>query len=215
MLDRSKLPTLPIRPVDPATEAAYQEFTAEHVDVVRPDVPTLEAPGPIVAYLQWLATHRRVMFHGTKRGGLDELRILRETRDESDFGDQQAVFASDDPVWAMFFAVLARDGALTSTRNGTMSTVGDPLRRRYFLSVNEEVGAGEEKSAGWMYVLPPEGFVSERPRYGHLYTSHWVSREPVRALVRFAVQADDFPLPIVRHPAGESILRTIRRARQR
>ena len=214
LLRHSRLPEVPVPVVDTATERAYREFTEAHLDG-GPGAPvaTLEPPGPLLGYLQWLATRRDVMFHGTRQGGLEELRTQRETSDASTFGDQVAVFASDDPVWAMFFAVLRRGRDWRGTRNGAMSTVEDPLRRRYYMSVNVEVAPGDEKTDGWLYVLPRDGFVGERPRWGHLYTSHWVSRQPVRALGRFAVVAADFPVPIGRHTRGETVLRTIWNAR--
>jgi hypothetical protein len=214
LLRHSRLPEVPVPVVDGATERAYREFTEAHLDGgAGPAVLTLEPPGPLLGYLQWLATRRDVVFHGTRQGGLEELRTQRETRDASAFGDQVAVFASDDPVWAMFFSVLRRGGDFRGTRNGAMSTADEPLRRRYFMSVNAEVAPGDEKTDGWLYVLPKDGFESEPPLYGHVHTSHWVSRRPVRALGRFAVAASDFPVPIVRHARGESQLRTVWRAR--
>jgi hypothetical protein len=211
LLSRSRLPEVPVAAVDEAIGRRYEEFTARHIDGATA-VGTPVPPGPLLGYLQWLATHRRVLFHGTRRDGLAELSTARRTRDASAFGDQTAVFASDDPVWAMFFAVLVRGGAVTSMRNGAVSTRRDPLRRRYWMSVNHEVPPGAEKASGFLYVLPATGFVSEATRLG-LYTSHWVSHVPVRPLARFAVAPEDFPLPIGRHHRDESTLRTVWRAR--
>jgi len=214
LLRHSRLPEVPAIPLDDATGLAYREFTAANLDgAAGGPVAALEPPGPLLGYLRWLAAERRVLFHGSRRGGLDELRTQRETRDAREFGDQTAVFASDDPVWAMFFAVLRRDGDFRGTRNGAVSVVGDPLARRYYMSVNAEVAPGTEKTDGWLYVLPADGFEAEPPRWGHLDLSHWVSRRPVRPLARFAVTAADFPVPIVRHADRESELRTIWRAR--
>lgn len=47
----------------------------------------------------------------------DVLEPIRRARDTTQFGDRQAVYATSDPVWAMFFALLRR-GRPFSTRNG-------------------------------------------------------------------------------------------------
>lgn len=62
-------------------------------------------PRPLVPYLRRLARSQPVVFHGSQRRGLVELRDERRSRDTPAYGDQTAVFASQDPVWALFFAV--------------------------------------------------------------------------------------------------------------
>lgn len=178
---------------------------------------TLDPPAPAFTYLSWLAAHQPVLFHGTKRGALTELGTARESSDVSVFGNQQAVFASDDPVWAMFFAVVNRGPALTSMRNGSVSTVGSPDRRHYYFSVNERPGDDAVLGPGWIYVLPRAGFRAEPAHFGVLYTSHWVSERLVRPLFRIAVSEADFPFAprIGRHHPEESMLRTLWKARRR
>ena len=208
------LPEIAAEPMDERTLHTYERFTAERID--RGTGETVAPPGPVAGYLRWLGVHREVLFHGSRRGGLAELRTTRESHDASAFGDQQAVFATDDPVWALFFAVLERTDGFTSTRNATIATSAAPLRRRYFFSVNDGVPHGGDTGPGWLYVLPQAGFEYEPPRLGVLHTAQWVSRAPVRPLAAIAVAPADFPFAdrIGRHRDGESILRTIWRARR-
>ncbi len=213
LLAHSGLPRVPGPPVGDAQARSYEQYTAEHLDQPDPAVPALDPPGPLASYLPWLAAHRPVLFHGSKRGALTELSTTRESRDATAFGDQTAVFASDDPVWALFFAVVRRGEGVTSLRNGAVSIVDRPAERRYFMSINDDVPAGQECSDGWLYVVPRNGFVLEPARFGVLYTSHWVATVPVVPLGRFAVTPADFPLPITRHARDDSVIRTLWQAR--
>jgi hypothetical protein len=88
------LPQLPAPPqLDPATRRTYEKLT---------DSSGSRPPGQMVAYLLWLATNRQVLFHGSQRDNITELRPDRESTDSTAFGNQLAVFATDDPVWAMW-----------------------------------------------------------------------------------------------------------------
>ncbi|MFC9693888.1 hypothetical protein ACFTSF_35370 [Kribbella sp. NPDC056951] len=165
-------------------------------------------------YLRWLAVNREVLFHGSPREDLRELRTDRETGDSTAYGRQQAVFATDDPVWAMWFALMPRGGDLRSTRNGVWSVRGDS-RSRYFFSVDSDLPDGELLTDGWMYVLPRHGFTREPALARVLQSGQWVSPDSVRPLAHLAVTPADFPLAAVvgRHSEGDSMLKTLRAAR--
>jgi hypothetical protein len=59
-------------------------------------------PEPRLDFLRWLAVNRPVAFHGSPRADLRELSTERQSRDATPWGDQQAVYASTDPVWAIY-----------------------------------------------------------------------------------------------------------------
>ncbi len=199
----------PARP-DAATETAYRAYTEAHVDrAAGAAVPA--PPGPLMAYLDWLAGHRDVVFHGSKTDGVDELRTERTTHDVEAFGDQPAVYASDAPLWALAFAVMQRGPAWRGTMNGCLSATGDRDLRGY-VAVDTDAPAGAERGPGWLYVLPRTSFTAQPPWYGVIDRHHLVSLTPVRPVARFTVAADDFPLPIVRYRAGDSMWRVIRRS---
>ncbi len=125
------LPRLPeVQQVDSATQGVYEEFTSRYVDPPGTS-EGLRPPGEVMSYLRWLAVHRQVLFHGSQRDGISELRPDRESGDSTSFGNQRAVFATDDAVWAMWFALLARGRGFRSTRNGVWSVLGDHQKRQY------------------------------------------------------------------------------------
>lgn len=177
----------------------------------RADVSRLEL-------LRWLAEHRPVVFHGSGRGDLNVLEPIRLSSDVTPFGNQEAVFASDDPAWAMWFAILRRGDGFSSTRNGSIGIAGrSPSSRRYFFSVNDGALTAQRFGPGFLYVLPRDSFQREPPMLGVLDSAQWASPQAVRPLVRLSVDPDDFPFldRVVTHHAREPVFATILRASAR
>jgi hypothetical protein len=201
------LATLPHEALPPEEASRFERFTREHLDTGASS-GALSPPGSTLSYLRWLARQRAVLFHGSHRDELAGLRVDRESTDSSAFGNQAAVFASDDPVWAMWFALLRRGTGFESTRNGA-SRLRGTQRRQYWFSVNAVFPDEDLLADGWLYVLPRDGFQQEPARLW--YSGQWVNLQPVRPLARIAVAPSDFPFVdrIVRHEPGETMIRTM------
>ena len=181
--------------VDEQTEARFA--TAADALLAADDAVV---PEPRLEFLRWLATHRDVVFHGSPRADLTELSTERASRDLTAWGDQRAVYATKDPVWALYFACLRRDRGWTGTRNGTLGVASGALYPRVYFFVHNRGSASPERfGRGSVYVLPADTFEADRPLLGALDTSHLVSRVPVVPLARIDVTPDDFPF---RHRVG-------------
>jgi hypothetical protein len=205
LLGLPRLPPLP--PLDAATRRTYEEFTEGPAEP-RP-------PGQLLTYLRWLATNRPVLFHGSQRDNIGELRPDRESSDSTAFGNQRAVFATDDPVWAMWFALLTRGPGFRSTRNGVWSLRGERQYRQYFFSVDSDRPDTSLLGDGWLYVLPRAGFTPEPAIAGLLQSGQGINPNPVKPQARLAVSPNDFPFAdlIGRHTSNDSMLRTLRTVR--
>lgn len=185
----ARLPSLPAVVVDPGTEAGFSAAADELLAA-----GTTAVPEPRLDFLRWLAEHRPVVFHGSPRDDLRELSTERRSRDTTAWGNQQAVYASTDPVWAIYFACLRRDNGWTGTKNGSMGQAGGPLYpRRYFFVHNRGSASPDRFGPGSLYLLSPAGFVADEPLAGAIDTAHLVSREPVAPLARLDVTPEDFP----------------------
>jgi len=153
-----------------------------------------ELPERRLEFLRWLAAGRDVAFHGSQRGDLERLEPVRNSRDQTEWGDQQALYASNDPVWAIYFACLRRDEGWSGTRNGSMGRPGGPLYpRSYFFVHNRGSASPLRFGPGSLYVLPPEPFAAAPPLAGVVDTAHLVSKEAVTPLARVDVTPADFP----------------------
>jgi hypothetical protein len=175
------------------------------------------AARPLLPYLRWLALTQDVVFHGSATGDVAELSTVRKSRDAKAYGDREAVYASQDPVWSLFYAVLDRGAHLGSMRSASLGADQSPIGRRYFFSVDRGVGDHRLFGDGWLYVLPAAGFEHERRALGLFDTAHRTSRRPVSPLACFAVTTADFPLrrTVGRHDDSDSVARTIWRSRVR
>ena len=142
----ARLPTLPPPVVEPGfDEAADALLRGERVDL----------PEARLDFLRWLGESRGVVFHGSPRNDLVELSTERKSRDSTEWGNQQAVYASSDPVWSIYFAVLRRDNGWQGTRNGSMGVGG---RRFYFFLHNRGSQSPDRFGPGSLYILPSETF---------------------------------------------------------
>ncbi len=186
----ARLPSLPPPVVDPEAEA---RFTAVADELLAGDPVAI--PEPRLDFLRWLAENRAVVFHGSPRDDLRELSTERQSRDATAWGNQQAVYASSDPVWAIYFACLRRDRGFAGTRNGSLGRAGGALYpRRYFFAHNRGSASPDQLGPGSLYLLSPRTFVADEPLAGGtIDTAHLVSHEPVRPLARIDVTPADFP----------------------
>ena len=208
ILRASGLPSLePVR-LAPEDERRYDD-AAEALLLGRPLLPDV----PRLDLLRWLAQERELLFHGSGRGDLTMLEPIRLSRDATEFGDSRAVFASSDPVWAIYFATLRREG-LRSTRNASLGLPGALYPRWYFFSHDEGASPDGRFGEGWLYVLPRAGFEAEELELGVLDTAHLMSTSAVMPLAAVPVSAADFPFKdrVVRHRPEESLRRTVLRA---
>jgi hypothetical protein len=127
-------------------------------------------------------------------GDLAQHEPIRRSRDTTAWGDQQALYASTDPVWAIYFACLRRDDGFRGTRNGTLGEAGGPLYpRSYFFVHNRGSASPHRFGPGTLYVLPAKPFAVAPPLAGVVDTAHLVSKEAVTPLARVDVTPADFP----------------------
>jgi hypothetical protein len=209
-LRASGLPRLAAPRLEPETQARFESAVTHSLETGEA-IPDL----PVLPFLQWLAQERGLLFHGSVRDDLDVLEPIRLSRDATAFGDQQAVYASSDPAWAIYFATLRRDNGFRGTRNASFGIAGKELYPRwYFFSLNEDALGEGRFGPGSIYVLPREPFRPQPPAYGVLDTAHWVAPLPVRPLFRLAVAPADFPFVdlVIAHRGREPMFATAIRA---
>lgn len=155
-----------------------------------------ELSAPPWMFLCWVAEHRGVLLHGAGRGRIPELRPQRPA-DTSEFGGQEAVFATSDGIWALFFAIVDRRVA-TSLVNGSF-VIDSPRHERravYYFSVNRDALAKNPWRPGTVYLLPSEGFVRQSDLYvdgSRIRMNQWARSHAVRPFASLAVQPQDFP----------------------
>lgn len=185
-----------------ATHAAVDEF----LSLARPggaegllDVDAVIRAGDGVTpwhFLCALAERREIAFHGTGDPSIESFEP-REPIDFAPFGAQKAVFATTDPIWAMFYAIVDRDRYRLTLNNGCILLEADgPRLPHYYFSISSGALPEQPWRTGYVYLLPPETFVSQPagPYGGHTArVPQLASPVAVTPFARLQVAPGDFP----------------------
>lgn len=160
---------------------------------------------PKYEFLSYLVHARGYLLHGTASAELDEVRPMVATDYEA--RKLEAVFATSDGIWPLFFATLDR-GRAGSLWNGCYQIRrGSVLHRYYFFFTEADPRDPGIWRDGTIYVLPRDPFART------WIPNEWVSRKPVRATTKLAVSPSDFPLRdrVKQFDQGLSLMGNLRR----
>lgn len=198
---RRTLLTAPAAAVVAEEEAAFDGLVRE-VDAANGAEVAYDASAAKHVFLRHLVARRPVVLHGTGDPSISRFEPRRQTDYDNEWTD--AVFATDDPIWPIFFAVVNRP-VVRSLVNGCSRRYGDS---HYYFSIGADPKSREAWRSGWIYVLPRETFRR------HPSGPEWLSPVAVRPLARLRVDPADFPFigQVVRHELGEPTGRIVVRA---
>jgi hypothetical protein len=185
-----------------STDDAAFERLARAVDEAGGAEVEYDAAAPKHAFFRHLLERRPVLLHGTGDPSIGRFEPRRQTDYDNEW--TEAVFATDDAIWPIFFAVVNRPVA-RSLINGCSHRDGES---RYYFSIGADPRSDESWRRGWIYVLPRETFRR------HPSGPEWLSPVAVRPLARLSVEPADFPFlgDVVQHTLGESVPRAVVRA---
>ena len=187
----------PPMPLNVETRAAFDTLY-EQLKVSGGSLGRYDLAAPLWQFLCYIADTKDVLLHGS---GDPAISIFepRKSNDVHAFGDQQAVYASSDGLWPMYFAVIDRSRipliCNSSARvRSAAGELGDPF---YFFSVSAPALAERPFRPGTIYLLPRATFQQQpaepHPK-GELLVAQWASLVPVKPLARLTVAPEDFPL---------------------
>jgi len=164
-----------------------------------------DCPYPKIDFLRYL-TSRGYLIQGAKTLRSDSLKPLPQT----DWRDlpMNAVIASSDGIWPLFFALLNRSALRGSLREACFVVEVSPeqVERYYFFSVNQASLKPELWSNGMIYILPQETF---RPTtVGPVHLDEWASPKTVPIVAQLPVSPLDFPFlkNVTGHSEDEDIV---------
>ena len=155
--------------LDRSTRAAVEEFLSleqpEGAEAPLDVDPILRANGGVAPwhFLCGVAESREVAFHGTGDPSIESFEP-REPVDFAPFGAQRAVFATTDPIWAMFYAVVDRDRHRLTLNNGCILLLDAEGRRglpHYYFSITGDALRKQPWRTGYVYLLPPQTFLAQ------------------------------------------------------
>jgi hypothetical protein len=185
--------------MDASTHSAVEEvLSVLHADTSKRTLDVNELVHPDVTLWEFLcgvSDRRRIAFHGTGDPNIHSFEP-RKPIDYAPFGDQKAVFATSDPIWAMFYAVVDRDRFDITLNNGCIVILDSEAPPHYYFSISRAALGHQPWRTGYVYLLPAAGFVEQEPGpySGHIArVPQLASPVPVAPLARLRVTPDDFP----------------------
>jgi hypothetical protein len=176
------------------------------------DLPSWLRPVPTSGSETWhqlaaLVEDGSLLLHGSRTPGLKRLLPVAPTDMSPDaFSKETGVFATEDPTYALAYAL--RSPGCRGLLNACLypGTVADVSRRKIFVSYGIPEDGGPVLAAGAVYAVPTEHFMRmpayEDPDLGTILECQWLSPEPVPVVAEIPVTPDDYPGRVNRHDAA-------------
>lgn len=182
---------------DNETRMAFDDLY--HTTLSSGGCPTIQfsLPWPKWQFLCYLADHYEVAVHGSGNPDI-ELFEPRQSNDLGDFGNQKAIYAASDGIWAMFFAIVDRERVPSITNAcvrlaDEMGTIHGPF---YFFSVSQSALPTQPWRTGTVYLLPRSPFTTQPPgTFGpnQIHIAQLASFVHVQPLAKLTITPEDFP----------------------
>ncbi len=189
--------TRPSVDFDESTPLAFDELLQKTID--SGNCPTIEftLPQSKWHFLNYIADQHDIALHGSGNPKIDMFEP-RQPSDLTEFGNQKAVYAASDGIWAMFFAIVDRDrvGSVTNACvrvTDETSTTHGPF---YVFSVSQSALPKQPWRTGTVYLLPRKTFMQQPSMpFGtsQVHIAQLASLEPVQPLAKLTVTPADFP----------------------
>jgi hypothetical protein len=189
---------LPKDTIDAATRQSFDRLWQSTLELGQNPVIKYTLEAPKWQFLRHLADTYGIVFHGSGNSGI-MLFEPRQSNDLNEFGNQKAVYASSDGIWAMFFAIIDRVGYDLSITNACIrlkapdGTIDGPF---YYFSVSQQFIHQKPWKGGTLYLLPAGSFIVQPPmQFGEyeVLIAQLASLAEVRPLARLPVAPGDFP----------------------
>lgn len=140
-----------------------------------------------------------VLLHGSPTPGLTQLGPCVPIDHSNDhFSKQTAVFATEDPTWAISYAI--RSPSCRQFLNACFypgASPGDWSQRRIFLSYATTPQSRTVTGPGAVYVLPRDTFIRmpsyHDPVLGQITECQWISTESVPVIAEVPVVPENLP----------------------
>ncbi len=184
--------------LDEDTRAAFDQLLESVKAAGQNSLIEYNLPAPKWQFLCHLADQHGIALHGTGDPGI---RVFepRQAMDLNDFGNQAAVYAAGDGIWAMFFAIVDRERYAMSVSNACIrlaDETGYVTEALYVFSIGQAALSQRPWRTGVVYLLPPDTFVQQPPESFGPYKVHipqLASQVAVTPIAQLEVAPEDFP----------------------
>ena len=189
--------TRPSANFDESAQIAFDELLNTTLGIGGCPTIQFTLPWQKWQFLCYLADHHDIALHGS---GDPYIALFepRQANDLNEFGNQKAVYAASDGLWAMFFAIVDRDrvGSVTNACVRLADETGTLHGPYYVFSVSQSALASQPWRTGVVYLLPRMTFTFQPSMaFGsnEVHFAQLARLEPVQPLAKLTVTPEDFP----------------------
>ena len=182
---------------DKRTQTAFDELLNTAFSIGECPMIEYSLPWPKWQFLCHLADHHDFALHGSGDPNI-ALFEPRQSNDLNEFGNQKAIYAASDGLWAMFFAIVDRE-RVTSITNACVRLADEAgtLHGPYYVfSVSQSALPTQPWRTGTVYLLPRSTFTLQPPMsFGsnQVHIAQLASFVPVQPVAKLTVTPEDFP----------------------
>jgi hypothetical protein len=175
------------------------EFDALLISTPTGGFMDYQLAAPKWQFLSYLCQSRNLVLHGSQNQDIVEVEP-RKAQDAKAFSAQNAIYATTDGIWVIYFAIVDRKnfGAL-SLFNSCLDIQISPMLRKgplYFFSITHSALLQNPWCDGVIYILPRESFTQEPEQSmmgAKIIFPHWICLQPARPIAKLRVTPQDFP----------------------
>jgi hypothetical protein len=182
--------------MDPEKQAAFEQL----FQLTSPgDFVDYHLPYPKWQYLSYLCEAEELVLHGSQNLDIDVVEP-RQANDIKAFSNQQAIYATTDGIWVIYFAIVDRKkypgmSLFNSCWRARFSgdQLNDPF---YFFSITQSALRQKPWCEGAIYILPRQNFeqeASQQVQGVEIIFPHWISPLSAKPVAKLSVRAEDFP----------------------
>lgn len=148
-------------------------------------------------FLCYLVEHYPIVLHGSGNPHITTFEP-HQPQDVRAFGAQKAVYATDDGIWPLYFAIVDRSVSPTIVNACIRPEAanGSQAQAYYFFSISRQAIGQQPYRDGMVYLLPRTTFEQEPPiildAY-RIYTAQYASPVAVQPLAKLAIAPQEFP----------------------
>ncbi|EFM12690.1 hypothetical protein PaecuDRAFT_0201 [Paenibacillus curdlanolyticus YK9] len=155
-------------------------------------------------FIDYIVQTRKYVVHGSNYRTIKQFEMRKQTLFDGTVVN--AVFASTDGLWSIFYAVFDRSKVTTNFRNACFKSMD--RNRYYFFSLTRDTMDRDPWTTGIVYFIPGDRFEQVHKRRIHF--DEWISNMPVSPQLMLVVDRRDFE-PIRRisvHKPKEPMIKT-------
>ena len=156
-------------------------------------------PYPRWQYLSWLCKTKELVLHGSQNTAIAVVEP-RQAADVRAFSNQEAIYATTDGIWVIYFAIVDRKKFTGLSLFNSCVQIrlsadqwSDPY---YFFSISQFAKVQKPWCQGMVYILPRQDFEQEGQQQMEgmeISFPHWISRVAAQPVARLGVGPQDFP----------------------